>query len=292
MRTRKVLEDMARNTLSLRLARSSKQATAASALLQAYAAQSRAAAADSMRFAAEERAATLLRSQGAMAGAAHRLAVVAELAKEETAKQVAQRQAAARSQRDALSRALRDMQADEEELLQRIMEQQRHAEEAFLAQHVETMDPRTAGRGGGADPTALLQERIASAVNTDMDPGRVGTLRRVGGLLDSRQGELQERARGINATVKKQAHDVAETVQTAEDMSAEALAATGDMATMRARQEAERAARIAALRVKSGGVAATAGIAGGSVGGAAAGASSVLPPPLPQGHAAPAAAIM
>jgi hypothetical protein len=41
------------------------------------------------------------------------------------------------SQRDALERALRELRVEEERVMKKMMEEQAHAEDAFLAQRVE-----------------------------------------------------------------------------------------------------------------------------------------------------------
>lgn len=224
IRTQRVLEDMARHTLSLRLARSSKQAAAASELLRAYASQQRAAAADSVRAAADDRALELQRAQASLAAVTHSMAVMAEVVKEETAKQVAQRQAAMRSQREALRRALSDMRTDEAALLAAIKDTQTHAEDAFLAEHVHILHPAHV-RGGevGFDAAGIVDHHLsAPAVDIDTDPGRVHTVPRVARVVDRYAADVGARVRDARDVMVAGAHDAAEAAVAADAMAADA----------------------------------------------------------------------
>lgn len=224
VRTQRVLEDMARHTLSLRLARSSKQAAAASSLLHAYAAQERAAAADQVRAAADDRAAELLRAQASLAAVSHRMAVVAEVVKEETAKQVAQRQAAMRSQREALRRALADMRTDEAALLESVKATQTHAEEAFLAEHVEGLHPDL-GRGAstGFDAHGVAHGHVANTgIDIDENVGRVNTAPRVAGVVNRAAVDVHGRIAAARSVMMAAAHDAAQAAAEAEDLARDA----------------------------------------------------------------------
>lgn len=201
LRTRRVVEDMTRHTLSLRIARSSTQAAAASSLLKAVAAQQRLAAAEQLRAAAEESAADLLTGAGRVAWMQHAAKALNEVGLEETAKQVAQRQAAIHSQRDALQRALSDMRADEQALLSSMKAEQAHAEQVWLAHQVEPMD-MGGPLGGGASRDAGLGmpdgHAIATGalhpIDTDASTLRVDTLhraqRKLGGLEAARSQRM------------------------------------------------------------------------------------------------------
>ena len=119
---------------AMRISRSSRQAAAASALLKAVATQERLAAAEKINMAAEEQAAGLLHGSARVAWLDHAAKAVNELALEETAKQVAQRQAAMASQKTALLEALAQMRADEAAILREMKAQQAHAESVFLGE--------------------------------------------------------------------------------------------------------------------------------------------------------------
>jgi len=223
VRTRNVCEELARHTLSLRLARSSKQSAAASALLAAYAAQVKAGSADALRAAAADRAAELEAVQTGLAAVAHSAALAAEVAAEETAKQIAQRQAAMRSQREALLRAMRDMRTDEAALVARIKDEQSHAEAAFLAEHVEPVHPAaTRGGGGGANPAAMLDAHLATMVDVDTAPGRVDTEARVRRVLASYHDDYAARAAAAAVTLSDAARGAAEAAVEAEIKGADA----------------------------------------------------------------------
>jgi hypothetical protein len=140
-RTRSVLEDLARQTLSLRLARANTHAVSAEATVKAVAKAERDAARDLLRMAAEERTGGMAALQGSLASQVQALQTIAAAAREETARQLEQRKAAAHAQRDALTKAFRDLQVDEAELVDVVKREQRQAEEAFLVDTQGKMMP-------------------------------------------------------------------------------------------------------------------------------------------------------
>jgi hypothetical protein len=220
LRTRQTLEDLARHTLALRIARSSRQASAAASLLKALAAQERLAAADKLRVAADERDRDVMGAQGKLSWAQQQATLVNELVLEETAKQVAQRQAAAKSQREALNRAVREMRADEQALMQRMKDEQSHAEAAFLAQHVEPMEP--GGRAGPLDGPRVARERIADETDTDNDPLRVYTMQRTHAALVGADAARAHNVHAVQSRIHSAAVDVAEATEEAAAMTAAA----------------------------------------------------------------------
>lgn len=212
LRTRVTLEDMSRRTLSMRVERSSRQAAAAASLLKALSAQARASAAEALRAAAAEQTASLTSAQGRVAWLNHTARVLNEAVLEETARQVAQRQAATRSQKEALDRVLREMRVDEGAVLARFRADQEHAEAAFLATHVEAMDvrPGVGARGatlGPVDAAAVAAERLADATDTDHDPQRVLTLDRMHRAMGASELSRSARLAGHGRTIREGALD-------------------------------------------------------------------------------------
>jgi hypothetical protein len=195
LRTRRILDDMTRHTLSLRIARSSHQAAAASSLLKAVAAQQRLAGAEKIKMAAAESEQQVLGAQARIAWMNHAAKATQEAIMEEQHKQVAQRMAAARSQKEALQRALSEMKSDEQALLAAMKAEQAHAEAVFLAHSVEPMDlggpmgggaSRDAGLGA-TDGVRLAADIVANELDTDASTQRVDTLRRVQAHLGKRE---------------------------------------------------------------------------------------------------------
>jgi len=217
MRTKLIVENLSRATLSMRIARSSRQAAAASTLLKALAGQARLGAADRLRAAATEREAVLVDASARVAWLNHTSRMLSDVMLEETARQVAQRQAATRSQKEALDRAVREMRLDEAALLRRMQAEQAHAEEAFLATHVEPMDVRAA-----SDGPRVAAAVIADATDTDNDAARVDTLRRAHRVLADGAGRVAGSRAAAAATIKAIAGDVG-----ADFADADALAAQG-----------------------------------------------------------------
>jgi hypothetical protein len=309
LRTRTTLEDMARHTLALRIARSSRQAAAASSLLKALAAQARLGAAEQITIAAEERASEVLDAQSRVAWLNHTARLMNEVVLEETARQVAQRQAAARSQREALERAVREMRADESALLEKMKAEQAHAEAAFLAQHVETMDVRPGVGGsraavlGGIDGARLVEERLADGVDTDTDPQRVHTLERIHRALGREEAARQVAMRATGARLREAALDTGAALADAEAMSMLAheqveatsnslrglsvIGAMSDLLGGAERLDAAAAggsaggsARASAVGTRRGSASGGGG-AGSALGGSSRRASGVPPPPVP-----------
>ena len=175
LRARGCIENLMRTTLSMRIARSSRQAAASGAMLKTLAAQARLGAAEELRAAAGERSAMLLGAQGRVAWLNHTARLMNEAVLEETAKQVEQRRVATLSQRDALERALRELRVEEERVMKKMMEEQAHAEDAFLAQRVEPVARAAERREGEAVVRGFAQD----ATDTDADAAKVRTLARV-----------------------------------------------------------------------------------------------------------------
>ena len=216
-RTKRTVEDLARTTLGLRLARSSKQASAASALLRSLASQERLAAAESLKAEAEARTKTLSEMQGRVAWLSSGGPSLDEIALEEAAKQVHQRQAAAESQRQALLRAVREMRADEAALLERVKDNMRHAEEAFLAQHV---DPMKLGAEIPQFAPKIALERANDMTDTDNDPMRVQTMRTTRQVI-SRGAESRKReANVVQAAIDRAGDEAAKTFRLASALEA------------------------------------------------------------------------
>lgn len=231
IRTRRTLEDMSRHTLALRIARSSRQAAASSTLLKALAGQARLAAAEQIKIAAEERAKDILDAQARVAWLNHTARLMNEVVLEETARQVTQRQAAAKSQKEALLRAMREMKADEAALLQMMRDEQTHAEEVFLAQHVEPMEilgsgPRGGSRGGllgVPDSELLVQTRLQDFLDTDEDISRVMAVPRVQNAL-KREGETRrEKIRSALDTIHRAALDTGQVLAESDALEMQAM---------------------------------------------------------------------
>lgn len=217
MRTKLVVENITRATLSMRIARSSQQASATSAMLKALAGQARLAAADKLRVASSARASMLVDTSSRVAWLNHTSRLLNELMIEETARQVAQRQAATRSQKEALDRAIREMRLDEQALLKRMQEEQAHAEAAFLATQVEPMAVRA-----GDNASEIAAARLADPIDTDNDTARVDTLARMHRTLATGEARFGESRAAANRVVADIAKDVG-----GEIADAEALAAQG-----------------------------------------------------------------
>ena len=175
LRARGCIENLMRTTLSMRIARSSRQAAASGAMLKTLAAQARLGAAEELRAAAGERSAMLLGAQGRVAWLNHTARLMNEAVLEETAKQVEQRRVATLSQRDALERALRELRVEEERVMKKMLVEQAHAEDAFLAQRVEPVARAAENREGGA----VVRGFVRDATDTDADAAKVRTLARV-----------------------------------------------------------------------------------------------------------------
>lgn len=204
MRTKLVIENLSRQTLSMRIARSSRQAAATSTLLKALAGQARLGAADKLHAAASERASMLVDASARVAWLNHTSRMLNEVMLEETARQVAQRQAATRSQKEALDRAIREMSLDEDALLRRMQAEQAHAEEAFLATHIEPMELKSAG----ADGARVASERLSDPTDTDNDVARVDTLARAHRVLASGSQKVAASRGAADRTIQLIAKDV------------------------------------------------------------------------------------
>jgi hypothetical protein len=203
LRARASIENITRNTLSMRIARSSKQQAASAAMLKALAAQARLGAADELKAAASERSTMLLGAQGRLAWLNHTARMMNEAVLEETAKQVEQRAVATRAQREALERALRDLEMDQGKLLEKMKEEQAHAEAAFLAQRVEPLTRASEALEGKA--TAL---RIAGdTTDTDSDFARVRTLHRVQGKMGEGEVARAESSRLLGQALRRGASE-------------------------------------------------------------------------------------
>ena len=211
-RTKRTVEDLARTTLGLRLARSSKQASAASALLRSLASQERLAAAEALKAEAEARTKSLSEMQGRVAWLTSGGPSIDEIALEEAAKQVHQRQAAAESQRQALLRAVRDMRADEAALLERVKDNMRHAEEAFLAQHV---DPMKLGAEMPQFAPKIALERANDMTDTDNDPMRVQTMRSTKQVITRGAESRKKEANIVQAAINRAGDEAAKTLKLA-----------------------------------------------------------------------------
>jgi hypothetical protein len=216
-RTKRTVEDLARTTLGLRLARSSKQASAASALLRSLASQERLAAAESLKAEAEARTKTLSEMQGRVAWLSSGGPSLDEIALEEAAKQVHQRQAAAESQRQALLRAVREMRADEAALLERVKDNMRHAEEAFLAQHV---DPMKLGAEIPQFAPKIALERATDMTDTDIDPMRVQTIRTTRQVIARGAESRRKEANVVQAAINRAGDEAAKTFKLANALEA------------------------------------------------------------------------
>jgi hypothetical protein len=204
MRTKLVIENLSRQTLSMRIARSSRQAAATSTLLKALAGQARLGAADKLHAAASERASMLVDASARVAWLNHTSRMLNEVMLEETARQVAQRQAATRSQKEALDRAIREMSLDEDALLRRMQAEQAHAEEAFLATHIEPMELKSAG----ADGARVASQRLNDPTDTDNDVARVDTLARAHRVLASGSQKVAASRGAADRTIQLIAKDV------------------------------------------------------------------------------------
>lgn len=128
---------MSRHSLSLRLSRSSQQATALGALTRSLAAHAKADAAERLRYEAQSAAADVAAAEARVAMRQAAMRLTAEAAIEQASAQAAQRAAALKAQRAAIVRSLREVAVDEEALLRGVRTEQDHAEAVFRARHVE-----------------------------------------------------------------------------------------------------------------------------------------------------------
>ena len=214
MRTKLVVENLSRQTLSMRIARSSRQATATSTLLKALAGQARLGAADKLKAAAAERSGMLVDASSRVAWLNHTSQILNEVMLEETARQVAQRQAATRSQKEALDRAIREMSLDEDALLLRMQDEQAHAEESFFNTHIEPMEMKT----GSGDASRIAKERVTDITDTDNDAARVGTLARAHRVLSEGGRKMGASRAAANQTIKLIAKDIGGEIADAEGL--------------------------------------------------------------------------
>lgn len=175
LRARGAIENMMRATLSMRIARSSRQQAASAAMLKTLAAQARLGAAEELKAAAGARSSMLLGAQGRLAWLNHTARLMNEAVLEETARQVEQRRTATLAQRDALEKAMRGLALEEAAVLAKMQQEQAHAEDAFLAQRVEPVARAAENRQGEAVVRALVADRT----DTDADAAKVRTLARV-----------------------------------------------------------------------------------------------------------------
>jgi len=203
LRARTSIENINRTTLSMRIARSSKQQAASAAMLKALAAQARLGAADELRAAASEQSSMLLNAQGRIAWLNHTARLMNEAVLEETAKQVAQRQAATRAQRQALERAIRDLEFDQDKLLSAMLDEQAHAESAFLAQKVEPLARAAENREG----LAVVRGIMSDPTDTDQDVAKVRTLSRMQGRLGAGETGRAESQTLLNKSLGRGAKD-------------------------------------------------------------------------------------
>jgi hypothetical protein len=175
LRTQGVIENLMRNTLSMRIARSSRQQAASAAMLKTLAAQARLGAAEDLRAAASQKSSMLLNAQSRMAWLNHSARLMNEAVLEETARQVQQRKVATLAQRDALERAMRDLRVEEDKVIRAMQTEQEHAEAAFQATHVEPLSRAAENREGLATAKTIIR----NPTDTDADAGRVRTLGRL-----------------------------------------------------------------------------------------------------------------
>jgi len=220
-KARSAVEALMRQTLSMRIARSSRQQVAAGGMLKALAAQARLGAADQLKAAASERTAVLLNAQSRLAWLNHTAAMMNEAMLRETAAQVAQRQEATKQQREALARMLRDLRVEEGALLERMQAEQAHAEASFQANVVEPLVEK-AGEG-----EAFARARAADTTDTDADAAFVNTNARVAGKLGTL---VAQRGRGVadaERVLREGAADVGMMVAQAEALEDMAARTTG-----------------------------------------------------------------
>ena len=134
-----------------------------------------------------------------------------------SAKQVHQRQAAAESQRQALLRAVREMRADEAALLERVKDNMRHAEEAFLAQHV---DPMKLGAEIPQFAPKIALERATDMTDTDIDPMRVQTIRTTRQVIARGAESRRKEANVVQAAINRAGDEAAKTFKLANALEA------------------------------------------------------------------------
>ena len=221
LRCKGAVETLMRQTLSMRIARSSRQQVAAGGMLKALAAQARLGAADQLKAAASERTAMLLNAQSRLAWLNHTAAMMNEAVLRETAAQVQQRQEATKQQREALARMMKDLRVEEDALLARMQAEQAHAEASFQANVVE---PLVEGRGEGE---AFARARAADATDTDADAAFVNTRARVAGKLGAMVAQRERGVAGAQRVLREGAADVGMMVAQAEALEGVAAAATG-----------------------------------------------------------------
>ena len=214
MRTKLVVENLTRQTLSMRIGRSSRQAAATSTLLKALAGQARLGAADKLKAAASERSGMLVDASSRVAWLNHTSAMLNEVILEETAKQIAQRQAATRSQKEALDRAIREMSLDENALLKRMKDEQAHAEDSFLATQVEPMEINS----GVGNATAIATQRINDHTDTDANIERVDTMARAHRILAQGRRKMNTIRAAADSTINLIAKDIGAEIAHAEGM--------------------------------------------------------------------------
>jgi hypothetical protein len=206
-----------RQTLSMRVARSSRQQAAAGGMLKALASQARLGAADQLKAAASERTAVLLNAQSRLAWLNHTAAMMNDAMLRETAAQVAQRQEATKQQREALARMMKDLRVEEDALLAKMQAEQAHAEAAFQANLVDPLVDRA------REGEALARERAADRTDTDADAAFVNTKVRVAGKLGALVARRERGVADAERVLREGAADVGQMVAEAEaleDMAA------------------------------------------------------------------------
>ena len=220
LRCKGAVETLMRQTLSMRIARSSRQQAAAGGMLKALAAQARLGAADQLKAAASERTAVLLNAQSRLAWLNHTAAMMNEAMLRETAAQVEQRQEATKQQREALARMMKDLRVEEDALLAKMQAEQAHAEASFQANLVEPLEDR---KGEGE---AFARARVADRTDTDADAAFVNTKARVAGKLGGLVAQRERSVAGAQRVLREGAADVGMMVAQAEaleDMAAQAM---------------------------------------------------------------------
>jgi hypothetical protein len=209
-RCRGTVETMMRQTLSMRIARSSRQQVAAGGMLKALAAQARLGAADQLKAAAASRTHVLLNAESRLQWLNHTAAMMNEAMLRETAAQVAQRQEATKQQREALSRMMRDLRVEEDRLLAKMQAEQEHAEASFQANLVE---PLLDKKGEGE---AFAKARVADRTDTDADTAFVSTKARHAAKMGALVAQRERGVADARRVLREGAADVGEMAAEAE----------------------------------------------------------------------------
>ena len=104
------------------------------------------------------------------------------------------------------------MRADEAALLERVKDNMRHAEEAFLAQHV---DPMKLGAEMPQFAPKIALERANDMTDTDNDPMRVQTMRSAKQVITRGAESRKKEANIVQAAINRAGDEAAKTLKLA-----------------------------------------------------------------------------